>query len=184
MRRRRPRALVGWRRPPAVTAATGSRKAGFCFAGGELVRLESRDSGSATGAPDASLNLLAGRADYCRTAAYARLCACPGRSCHPGQRSHPLIPPHVVASTSLVLRLAVRPVQVNFAARGGGPSEAGSSRRANTTNVSVSAVKSVRADSDDSWPSRKSAPVRYTLVGATRAPNQPKTCRNCVSTAR
>jgi hypothetical protein len=50
--------------------------------------------------------------------------------------------------------------QVNFAASGGGPSEAGSRRRSSIICVSASATKSLRADSDVSAPSRKSAPVR------------------------
>jgi hypothetical protein len=50
--------------------------------------------------------------------------------------------------------------QVNFAASGGGPSKAGSRRRNSISSASASAAKSLRADSDVSAPSRKSAPVR------------------------
>jgi xanthine dehydrogenase iron-sulfur cluster and FAD-binding subunit A len=49
--------------------------------------------------------------------------------------------------------------QVNFAASGIGPSKVGSSRRNSITNVSASATRSLRAASDVSVPSRKSAPV-------------------------
>jgi hypothetical protein len=49
--------------------------------------------------------------------------------------------------------------QVNFAASGIGPSKVGSRRRNSITSVSASATRSLRAASDVSVPSRKSAPV-------------------------
>lgn len=95
-----------------------------------------------------------------------RLCALPQKLLCPralrfGEKASGAASPKAVMTDERPMCRAVyRSPQVNFAANGIGPSAAGSRRRSKISRVSANAIKSLRADSDASSPSRKSVPVR------------------------